>query len=603
MTTAAGEPIPSITDATLTDIATNGIWGPGPTVNPAAVDTARALLHALQDETRGTLPAELSQLAGDIRRRATISYPRITAADGIRLSAFAIKLNGPEPRPLVVVPAGWSPYGWLPFLYAYLTLAQRGYHVLAYTPRGLGSADLPSTSEGFVDVAGPNDWADGSTVLDYAQEYFAPSRIGLLGESYGSGISQLIAAHDDRDDRVAAVVALSTWGNLATSLYDNDTRHIEAVKALIAFTGGPLEEKFDEATQEILQNFLSGQNLDDVVAWGTERSPSAYVDITNARGIPTFFSNTWHESLFPAGQTIDAFTQLTVPKRLNMWIGDHGAPEGPGLAGLVTGLPFPGLREPMQEAYAWLDHHLLGADNGVASWPQVNNQVMFTYRTAPLPGGSDRITAPARREAREAWDDVTTSSETWYLTAAGGSGDGALDAKPAVGWERAFSAGELTDATAMDALLQTGQKEWFGNAKTYDVAKFDRSKLLVWSTEPLTGRDGVARRVRGTATVRLTVRDTQDATLVAYLFDIAPDNTARIITHEPYTVSGLNSGEDRTIGWRLQPAAYDLPDGHRLALVVNGRDKLYSFAGQEGSTTTVASPTENAAAALELPLG
>ncbi|MEU0145931.1 CocE/NonD family hydrolase [Streptomyces sp. NPDC006288] len=599
MTAADGT---SITGATLTDIATNGIWGSGLTVSPSVVDVSRALVAALQGTAGGALPAELSELADDVRQKASINFPSIVASDGVRLSALSIKLNDSSPHPVVIVPAGWSPYGWLPFLYAYLTLAQRGYHVLAYTPRGIGDPALPSTSEGTVDVAGPRDWADGSTVIDYAQEYLDPSRIGFLGESYGSGISQLVAAHDP-EARVSAVVALSTWGNLATSLYSNGTRHLAAVQALIDFTGGPLEEKFDAETQQILTDFLSGQNLDDVVAWGTERSPESYVDTTNDRGIPTFVSNTWHESLFPAGQVIDAFTRLTVPKRLNMWIGDHGAPEGPGLAGLPTGLPFPGLRVPMREAYDWLDHHLLGVDNDVPNWTEVNNQVMFTYQTGPVPGGTRLITVPAHREPRPAWDDVTTGSETWYLSATRGTGDGALAETPTTGWERDFSAGELTAATAMDVILQTGQQEWFGNPKTYDPAKFERSQLLVWSTGPLTGQGGVARRIRGTATVHLTVRSTADATtLVAYLFDIAPDGTARIITHEPYTASDPAPDLDSTISWQLQPAAYDLPDDHRIALVVNSRDELYSFTGEDGSTTTISSPSRNEAR-VELPLG
>ncbi|WP_327682384.1 CocE/NonD family hydrolase C-terminal non-catalytic domain-containing protein [Kitasatospora sp. NBC_00458] len=603
MTASGGEPTPSITDATLNDIAANGFWGPDLKVNQAAVDTAEALLAALLGETGGTLPAELSTLVDGIRQRATIGVPRIVAADGVRLSAFSIKLGGEDRRPLVVLPAGWNPFGWLPFLYSYLTLAQRGYHVLAYTPRGLGTPGLVSTSEGYIDVAGPKDWADGSTVLDYAQEHFAPNGIGFLGESYGSGISQLVAAHDP-ENRVSAVVALSTWGNLATSLYDNGTQHLKAVEALIAFTGGTLEEKFDEEARRILTDFLNGRNLDEVVAWGTERSPEAYADVTNARGIPTFVSNTWHETLFPAAQTIDHFNRLTVPKRLNLWIGDHGAPEGPGLAGLPTGLPFPGLREPIREAYDWLDHHLLGKDNEVSAGAQVSTQVLFTYRTTPVPGGSNLITAPARREEHATWEDVTTGSERWYPTATGGSGDGALTVEPAGDWSRDFTAGELTTATAVDALLQTGQKEWYGNPKIYDLAKFERQQLLLWSSEPLTGQDGVGRRIRGAATLRLNVRSTADAaTLVAYLFDVAPDGTARIITHEPFTVAELQPNEDRTVHWRLQPVAYDLPDGHRLTLVVNSRDQLYSFAGTEGSTTTVTSAAEGAAAYLDLPLG
>ncbi|MBO1418901.1 CocE/NonD family hydrolase C-terminal non-catalytic domain-containing protein [Streptomyces sp. FH025] len=597
-------PTPSVTEATLTDIATNGIWGPGHSVSQAVVDVSQALLAAVQGEEGVELPPELSQLVAEVRRIARIESPRITAADGIQLSAFTIKLKDDTPHPVVIVPAGWNPFGWLPFLYAYFKLAQRGYHVLAYSPRGMGIDGWLSTSEGFIDVAGPNDWSDGSMVIDYAQEYFTPSRIGFLGESYGSGISQLVAAHDPAG-RVDTVVALSTWGNLATSLYNNGTRHLETVQALIDFTGGPLEEKFDEGTQQLLKDFLSDRNLDEVVAFLTKRSPAAYVDQTNARGIPTFISNTWHETLFPVNPVVDLFERLTVPKRLNLWIGDHGAPEGPGLAGLVPGLPFPGLAVPTREAYEWLDHHLLGVDNDVPNWPAVNSQSMFTYQTVTIPGGTKLITVPARRETYASWREVTTGSEAWHLTGTGDTGDGSLTDKPTVGWSRDFAAGALTSSVAGE-LLKTGQQEWFGNPKPYELAKFERDQLLVWSTDPLTGSGEVARRIRGTANVQLTVRSSTDAaTVIAYLYDVAPDGTARIITHEPYTATDLTPKVNSTISWDLQAAAYDLPVGHRLALVVNSRDPLYSYSGSDlpALTTTTVSSVSGSEARLELPLG
>ncbi|MFB7496386.1 CocE/NonD family hydrolase C-terminal non-catalytic domain-containing protein [Streptomyces sp. NPDC056161] len=600
MTTEDGEPIASVTDATLADIAANGIWRDGGLdINPSVLAVARALLAAVQGTApAGTLPEELQELVARVLRQAGITFPRVSVTEEIGLSAFAIKQNASERRPVVIVPAGWNPYGWLPFMVGYLSLAARGYHVLAYTPRGIGKPDLPYTSEGFINVAGSDDWADGSRVIDHAQELFAPSKVGFMGLSYGSGISQLVAAHD-QDNRVAAVAALSTWGNLATSLYDNGTRHLEAVQTLIDFTGGTEEEKFDEETRRILQDFRDGRNLEDVVAWGTERSPETYVGCTNARGIPTFYSNTWHESLFPVGEAIAAFEQITAPKHLNLWIGDHGAPEGAGITGLATGTPFPGLLTPMQEAYAWLDHYLLGRANEVPDWPVVNSQVMFTYKTVPAVIGR-RITVPARREPLPSWSEATTDSEAWYLSGNGGNGDGTLSDKPSTGWSRAFAAGHETAATAMDEIMTTGQKEWFGNPKNYKPADFERTRLLLWSTEALTG----GRRIRGAATVRLAVRsdEADAATLVAYLFDIAPDNSTRIITHEPFTATGLRPGTDRTVSWTLQPTAYDLPDGHRLALVVNSHDKLYAFTGKKDSTTTITSLIEEEAV-LELPLG
>ncbi|MFJ4670784.1 CocE/NonD family hydrolase [Kitasatospora purpeofusca] len=601
MTTAGGEPTPSITDATLTDIATQGIWrGASLDINPSVLAVARALLAAVQGPgTDAALPEELRELAAGVRQRAEVALPRITTPDGVSLSAFSIQQSGSEQRPVVIVPAGWNPYGWLPFVYGYLSLAARGYHVLAYTPRGIGTPGLVSTSEGFVDVAGPKDWADGSLVIDYAQEHFDPNKVGFLGLSYGSGISQLVAAHDE-DDRVAAVAALSTWGNLATSLYDHGTRHEEAVRLLVGFTGGEEADKFDEPTRQILQYFRDGEHMDRVVEWGTERSPEKYVGITNEREIPTYYSNTWHEGLFPVGEAIDTFEKLTVPKHLNLWIGDHGAPEGTGISGVPSGLPFPGLLTPIREAYAWLDHHLLGAANEVPDWPVVNSQVMFTYKTAPVVGGGRLITAPARREPLDSWEDAKVSSEAWYLGGNGGNGDGTLSDKPSTGWSRSFTAGHETSATAMDEIMATGQKEWFGNPKEYRPAAFERDRLLLWSTEALAG----GRRIRGSAGVRLAVRvEAADAvTLVAYLFDVAPDGTARIITHEPFTATDLSAGAERTLDWKLQPAAYDLPDGHRLALVVNSRDELYAFTGVPDSTTTITTPAQGEAL-LELPLG
>ncbi|MFE7184673.1 CocE/NonD family hydrolase [Streptomyces erythrochromogenes] len=602
-------PITPVTPAQLNRIAGQGIYSSPTAVDPAAVNVAEALVATLSGSAEAPLlTPELQKLTEQVRQKATIGFPRITADDGVRLSAHTIKLNTSEPRPLVIVPAGWTPFGWILFEYAYLQLALRGYHVLAYTPRGIGLTspvtgggfiDAPWTSGGTIDVGGPLDWADGSTVIDYAQQHFDPSRIAFLGESYGSGISQLVAAHDPAG-RVDAVVALSTWGDLADSLCLNGTRHLAAVKALIDFTGGPVERKFDPATQQILKDFEKGENLDEVVAWGKERSPSSYADQTNARGVPTFFSNTWHETLFPVNQVVEHFERLTVPKRLNLWIGDHAAPEGAGLT-----IPFSRPNLPVEEAFAWLDHHVLGADNGVPGWEPVSSQIMFTYKTRTDPEtGQNVITEPAVRETARSWADATTSTERWYLTAsATDRRDGGLGTAPETGWKREFTAGQLTSATAVDAVITTGQAEWKGNPKVYATGAFDRQHLAVWTSAPLQ----TARRIRGVPQLTLTVRSSAPATtLVAYLFDVAPDDTARIITHEPFTVEELSPGEDRRATWRLQAAGYDIAADHRLMLVVNSRDQLYSDAhtdaGTDGSTTTITS-TDDTATRLVLPLG
>ncbi|MFD8211102.1 alpha/beta fold hydrolase [Streptomyces sp. NPDC059695] len=607
----------ALTAAEASRTAGRGLWAAGGTVDPDVVRLAQTLTTALLDGNgapEALLPAELAAAVREVRGLAVPTYHRVEATDGIRLSAFSLRQRGPGPHPLVVVPAGWTPFGWPLFLWSYLVLARRGYHVLAYTPRGLGIPGLPSTSEGFVDVAGPHDWADGSAIIDFAVDHLAPSVIGFLGASYGSGISQLVAAHDDR---VSAVVALSTWGNLATSLHDHGTRHLAAVKALLGLTGGPVETKFDRANQEVLADFLADRNLDRLVEWGRLRAPESYLHLTNENETPTFFSNTWHEGLFAVNQLLTTFEGLDVPKRLNLWIGDHTAPEGPGLIGTErdrVGLP-------MAEAYAWLDHHLKGERNGVEDWQRVCCQVMFTYGTeaVPDPGtgeptGENRIVEEAYREERADWGRVTTGVEVLGLTGDGAGGtDGRLlpagettAPSQVTGWRRAFLAGVDTEATVMDALMRTGQAERAGRPRSYDTRKIDRRHALVWTTGRLTdagGRGASGRRIRGVPRLRLTVRSTAtSACLVAHLFDVAQDATARIVTHEPLNVYGLTPGQDRTVTWRLQAAAYDVAAGHRLMLVVDSKDPLYGDASVTWTQTTVTSPPD-APAFLELPLG
>ncbi|MFD4370366.1 CocE/NonD family hydrolase C-terminal non-catalytic domain-containing protein [Streptomyces sp. NPDC058486] len=603
----------ALTEADADRVTADGLWASGGTVHPDAVRFGQTVVTALLTDgplAEGALPAGLAERIARVRGLALPGYHRIETIDGHRLSAFSLRQLAPGPHPLVVVPSGWTPFGWGLFPGLYIALALRGYHVLAYTPRGLGIPGLPTTSEGYVDVAGPHDVADGSTVVDFGIERFAPAVTGFLGESYGSGISQLVAAHDER---VAAVVALSTWGNLATSLYENRTRHLAAVKALIGFTGGPVEEKFDEENRAILDDFLNDRNLDAVVRWGERRSPETYTDLTDDNGTPTFYSNTWHESLFAVNEAVDTFERLNVPKRLNLWIGDHAAPEGAGLLGSTFGAPDPVL----DEAYAWLDHHLKGERNGVEEWDEVCSQIMFTYVTEPAadpaggqPSGARGIVEPAVRESRPTWRDVTVGHEVLGLTGDGAGGtDGRLvpaeEAGTTTGWRRTFLAGVDTEATAMGELLRTGQAEWKGNPKIYDTHKIDRRHALAWTTDPLVAADGgsVGRRVRGVPRLRLTVRSTAtSAGLIAHLFDVAEDGTARIITHEPLNVYDLTVDQDTTVTWRLQAAAYDIPAGHRLMLVVDSKDPLYGDASVTWTQTEIGSPPE-AASFLELPLG
>lgn len=94
------------------------------------------------------------------------------------------------------------------------------------------------------------------------------TKIGFLGDSYGSGISQLVAAHDTRVD---AVVALSTWGDLGEAFYENSTRHIAAVRALL---DAAAKARLSPQTQSVFDNVLANRDVQGTLRWAETRSPS-----------------------------------------------------------------------------------------------------------------------------------------------------------------------------------------------------------------------------------------------------------------------------------------------------------------------------------------
>jgi putative CocE/NonD family hydrolase len=139
----------------------------------------------------------------------------IPAGDGVSLAADVFTPAGSGKHPLVVLPGSWgaaaSEYDAVG-----AKLAARGYVAVAYTQRGFRG------SGGEVDFAGPATQRDASTVIDWALAHTPAdaSRIGLAGVSYGAGIALLAA---ERDPRIKAVAALSTWTDLADSLVPNGT--------------------------------------------------------------------------------------------------------------------------------------------------------------------------------------------------------------------------------------------------------------------------------------------------------------------------------------------------------------------------------------------
>ncbi|MFJ6935321.1 CocE/NonD family hydrolase [Streptomyces sp. NPDC101132] len=529
----------------------------------------RAFVAALQSgDTSGLAPARAAEV-DQARSLLTFAPVEVQGAadpatgEPTRLDAGLWRHTGPEPRAVVVMPSPWTDLGWLSYAVQATAFAAKGYNVLAYTARGFGR------SGGEVDVAGPLDVQDGTLALDFLIER-TPSGVtaaGFLGDSYGSGISQLVAAHDTRVD---AVVAMSTWGDLGEAFYENTTRHVAAVTALL---NAARNARLSRETAAVFADVLNNRNIEATLAWAARRSPLTYVDELRERGMPVYFAHAWHETLFPVNQTLRMFEALTGPKRLDLSIGDHSCPEMSGIIGLPNRI--------WSNAHRWLDQHLRGEDTGIGAEGQILSQVMWNKTL----------------EDRPTWTAVTTRRQRVYLT--GGAAGGSLADKPETGWTIEALTGIDTPATVADAIITTGYDELAGRPKTYPADGISRDVAAVWTGAP---QDAVLR-LRGIPRLRLScAAATPRATFVAYLLDVAPDGTGHIVTHAPFTRLQGDPESPYTAEVELQATAYDVPAGHRLMLVADTVDPFYGGVNLPRGTLRFGSSDEDPAF-LELPLG
>ncbi|MDH6696968.1 CocE/NonD family hydrolase [Streptomyces sp. MAA16] len=495
---------------------------------------------------------------------ALVAAPTAQAATGIRFVDIAgdggtvLKANvvtpagadGTRRYPLLVLPTSWG----LPQV-EYAAQAQRladsGYVVVSYNVRGFWQ------SGGEIEVAGPQDTADASQVIDWALAHTPADagHVGMAGVSYGAGIGLLTAA---KDPRVKAVAALSGWADLIDSIYSGRTQHLQATALL---DGASLVTGRQSAElRQIFDAFYSSvlAKEPDLIAWGKRRSASSFVDQINRNGAAVMLANAWGDTIFPPNQYADFYERLTGPKRLQFRPGDHATAELTGLLGLPNDV--------WTDTARWFDHYLKGADNGVDREQPVR---LKSRSTGGYEGYPD-------------WKSVAATEHKIAL-----AGTTTLHTNVDSGAD----AGVVFLSSVLDQLAKAPPMA--------SLPLLPRRWAAVWQSEKYTA----AQRVRGTAALHTTLTPTAESgTLIAYLYDVGPLGVGKLVSNAPYTFHGRTPGRPFGVDLELYSTAYDVPAGHRLALVVDTVDPLYVEHNPSGARLTFSSPGHDPSY-VSIPLG
>ncbi|MGW3244652.1 CocE/NonD family hydrolase [Streptomyces sp. NPDC001070] len=492
-------------------------------------------------------PSASAPAAGTSSSTASSSSFRfvdIPGAGGITLKGNVFtpsSHDAAERHPVVVLPSSWG-LNDLEYLAQAQKLADSGYVVVSYTARGF------YLSGGKIDVAGPLDVADISKVIDWtlANTPADPDRIGMAGVSYGAGLTLMGAAHDPR---VKVVAALSGWADLTESIYGGRTQHLQSTLLLGAagyLTGRPSAE-----FQQVLTDFLASDydQEDELIAWGRMRSPGTYLDRINANGTAVMLANAWGDTIFSPNQLASFYDRLTVPKRLEFRPGDHATAEIPGLLGLPNDV--------WSDTRRWLDHYLKGEDNGIDKEQPV--------RLASRSGGG--------YEGYGSWSGVPSTTRrlaldsTRHITANIDSGaDGGI----------------IFLSSLADQIAQA--------PPAVSVPLLPRAFAAVWKSP----RYDAAQQVRGTPVLHTTVTPSASrGTFIAYLYDVNSLGVGKLVSHAPYTFTDRTPGSPFGVDLELYSTAYDVPAGHRLAVVVDTVDPLYIEHNPAFSGLTFSSPADD----------
>ncbi|MEU3336689.1 CocE/NonD family hydrolase [Streptomyces sp. NPDC006668] len=505
--------------------------------------------NALRTTAVGAVSATL--IAGGVlgvaptaQAASAVRFVDITGDGGTVLKANVVLppgADGTRRYPLLVLPTSWG-FPQVEYLAQAQKLADSGYVVVGYNVRGFWQ------SGGEIEVAGPPDTADASKVIDWALANTPADagHIGMAGVSYGAGISLLAAAHDKR---IKAVASLSGWADLIGSIYSGRTQHVQAAALLDGVS--VVTGRQDPAVRQVFDDFYAS-NLSkeqELVDWGKKRSPVTYVDQLNKNGTAVMLANSWGDTVFPPNEYADFYERLTGPKRLEFRPGDHATPELTGLFGVPNDV--------WSDTGRWFDHYLKGADNGIDREQPVQLKSRSTGGYEGYPDWKS-VAATERKIALAGTTTIHTNVDS--------GADGGI----------------VFLSSILDQVAQL--------PPVASIPLLPRRWAAVWQSE----RYGTAQHVRGTARLHTTLTPTNESgTLVAYLYDVGPLGLGKLVSNAPYTFHGRTPGRPFGVDLELFSTAYDVPAGHRLALVVDTVDPLYIEHNPSGAQLTFSSPAND----------
>jgi putative CocE/NonD family hydrolase len=509
--------------------------------------------------------------------------------DGVRIDVSVYVPNGAVELPLIVRQHGGgsnkdSEYD---VKYAKKYLETGDFAVLMYSHRGHGA------SEGIFDFFGERTTLDLSEILDWIESDASgiagainTDNVGTNGYSQGGGESLLPAMHDGR---IKAVAVGQTFDDLNHALNPGDCFKFSFATGIFALAYKTSASKTDDLTairwgaqwdtdtEDVAIPYVDALGNAGVISTtddAASRSPARHIDDTtgfyaNGLHVPTFWSQSWEDSLFPADHGLGILANLEadgVPTHYWFASGGHETRE-------QSQADVDGKEQAMLD---WFDEFLRGIDHGFAD--EDRPRVDYAQR---LPGGG------WTHKTATSWP-VTQDERSYSIWPIGYLIDHDASSYPPV--EAARIANDVVSANVgTEPLLYNragGQapEQWAlipDGPNPIDTAVFRGDALTT------------ALEFTGAATLDLSYWTTAVHALQinAKLWDVAPDGSRTLVTRgcgSPPPTLPLLAGASTISLW---PESHVFPVGHHLELSISTTDFPTFKPDTEPSVTFITSHT------------
>jgi X-Pro dipeptidyl-peptidase len=439
-----------------------------------------------------------------------------------------------------------------------------------YVPRGYARAvaDVLGTrnSSGCWDYGGADEQQSGVDLVNFlAAQPWTNGKVAMIGGSYDGTTATMVAARGEDAPGLAAIVPISGISRWYGYAYGDGVRYFlnserptdEGIDTPLAFDFGlartPPTNPDDPLWAEKLASRANPCEAADHTVKGYDRTPDYDAfwlerdyrnDASNIRAA-ALVAHGWQDYNVKQEEGVDLYRALTnTPfKRLFMFQGGHARPQA-------------GNWQPLLDRF--LDHTLMGVDNGVDTEPPV----LTEGRTASQPSTGFRT--------EQAWPPPGTRIKRLMLTARGEQG----------------SFTDLATATEEESTrMPAAESQW-----------------LFFKGDPLT-KD---TRMTGAARLRLSLEvDRDHAHLTPLLVDVAPDGTTKTVSRGFLNLqyrNGLSTAQQippnepigATVTFKPQDQLFEA--GHRIGVILQGSNTVWAVPDDPGATYTIGS------ALLELPL-